>query len=875
MKKKQGSILFIFACLFGHIVSAQINLGKDTSICDGDSIVFSVSGPYVKYLWNDGSTGTTLKVKKNGTYSVTGYDYDPLTNLVVNGNFQGGNSSFTSAYNYNTVNIYTAGDYQVTDNAAKAHKDFTSCPDHSGTGNMMVANGTSTLNQKLWCQNVSVYPNTNYTMGVWLSSATSTYPAIMQFTFNGVAPGTSFKATPTVCSWNNFKQNWNSGVSTSVEICIINKNNSLDGNDFMLDDVSFTRKDTVKVLDTVKVALNAKPIFDLGTDKNICAATAATLDAGPSFSYYSWSNNTKGSTASSISVSTSGNYAVEVTSNKGCKNSDSINVTFSNKLNVDLGKDTILCFGQNITLNAGAGLSTYLWSTGENTATKTVSTAGTYTVNVTNSSNCSGSGSINIAIDPAINLAFSAATASICSGASVVLSPTLSGGTNPFSYQWTGPKTALSSSITTTIAGSYNAIFTDSKGCSASATIDVKTQTLPNVALIPNSMSMCTGENKKIGYDCGADYNYQWSPITNTAPTFNPTTSDAYKVIVSNTQTTCKDSVVINVIVHPKPQVDLLNSIAPCEGTSTLISAGITSIDLNYAWTKKSFGAALQGNTSSLLINSSDLYTLTATNTDNCSSSDSLLATFKKKPSLSLLGGIDTFILCSGNKQILDAGNTSPGYSFLWNNNSKTNKITVSAGGTYIVKVSNGSCASSDTIVASEISLPQQVLQAQNLPSNFCFNEHNALQLRSGISDPQLKLRWSTGDTSTNILAQNPGTYTLLISQKNCSSSDSITIFNYCENSFFVPNCFTPNNDSHNDIFYPYARNIEDYELLVFNRWGEIIFKSNNQTIGWDGSYNGQAAQEDVYVYKVLYSVDLENGKKSKKEQIGHVLLLR
>ena len=875
MKEKQGFVVFILVCLFGHIISAQIKLGKDTAICDGDSILFSASGPYVKYLWSDGSNGSTLKVKKSGNYSVTGYNYDPLTNLIANGDFQAGNSSFTSAYNYNTVNIYTAGDYQVTDNAAKAHKDFKSCPDRSGSGNMMVANGTSTLNQKLWCKNVSVYPNTNYTMGVWLSSATSTFPAIMQFTFNGVAPGASFKATSTVCSWNNFKQNWNSGASTSVEICIINKNNSLDGNDFMLDDLSFTRKDTLKERDTVNVALNAKPSIDLGKDKNMCAAAAATLDAGPSFSYYSWSNNTKGSTASSISVSTSGNYAVEVTSSKGCKNSDSINVTFSNKLNVDLGKDTTICFGQSIKLDAGLGFSTYLWSSGETTATKTVSTAGTYSVNVTNSSACSGSGSINIAIDPAIHLAFNSATASICSGASVVLSPTLSGGTNPFSYQWTGPKTALSSSITTTIAGSYNAIFTDNKGCSASATIDVKTQTLPNVALIPNSMSMCTGENKKIGYDFGADYNYQWSPITNTAPTFNPTASNSYKVIVSNTKTTCKDSVVINVIVYAKPQVDLLNSIAPCEGTSTLISVNNASINLNYAWTKKSTGTALQGNASSLLISSSDLYTLTATSTDNCSSSDSLLATFKTKPALSLLGGADTVTLCNGSTRILDAGNDLPGYSFLWNNNSKINKITISTSGTYIVKVSNGSCTTSDTIVATEITLPQQVLQAQNLPTTFCFNEQSALQLRSGISDPQLKLRWSTGDTSTNILAQNPGTYTLLISQKNCSSSDSITIFNYCENSFFVPNCFTPNNDSHNDIFYPYARNIEDYEGLVFNRWGEIIFKSNNQTIGWDGSYNGQAAQEDVYVYKVLYSVDLENGKKSKKEQIGHVLLLR
>lgn len=78
-----------------------------------------------------------------------------------------------------------------------------------------------------------------------------------------------------------------------------------------------------------------------------------------------------------------------------------------------------------------------------------------------------------------------------------------------------------------------------------------------------------------------------------------------------------------------------------------------------------------------------------------------------------------------------------------------------------------------------------------------------------------------------------------------------------------IPNIFTPNTnggnggnawipgDLNNDVFYPFARFVKDYSLRIFNRWGELIFVSNDHAIGWDGWYRGQLSPQDVYVYQV------------------------
>jgi len=93
----------------------------------------------------------------------------------------------------------------------------------------------------------------------------------------------------------------------------------------------------------------------------------------------------------------------------------------------------------------------------------------------------------------------------------------------------------------------------------------------------------------------------------------------------------------------------------------------------------------------------------------------------------------------------------------------------------------------------------------------------------------------------------------------------------------YIPNSFTPDGDEHNNIFLPVFTSGYDpfnYELLIFNRWGQIIFESHDASVGWDGSYSGDGhvVQDGVYTYKIIYKVKRTD---ERRLIVGHVALIR
>lgn len=113
--------------------------------------------------------------------------------------------------------------------------------------------------------------------------------------------------------------------------------------------------------------------------------------------------------------------------------------------------------------------------------------------------------------------------------------------------------------------------------------------------------------------------------------------------------------------------------------------------------------------------------------------------------------------------------------------------------------------------------------------------------------------------------------YLMVVDSNGCVARDSVTIFVQNESTCFIPNSFTPNGDGTNDIFAPKVYGLENYQLLVFNRDGEVIFRSYDPSIGWDGTFQGVMSQLGTFVYLVS-GVDL-NGETL--EWRGHVNLLR
>ena len=142
---------------------------------------------------------------------------------------------------------------------------------------------------------------------------------------------------------------------------------------------------------------------------------------------------------------------------------------------------------------------------------------------------------------------------------------------------------------------------------------------------------------------------------------------------------------------------------------------------------------------------------------------------------------------------------------------------------------------------------------------------------------------WNTGETTDDITITKEGMYRVDIeSFAGCIGTDSVYILfpddDQIRKCLFFPNAFTPNNDGLNDTFLPISicDDITDYRMMIFNRWGEMIFKSNEVSLGWDGRKNGIRCPNEVYVYMVTYQTG-ENlpGVDKTRMEVGVVVIVK
>ncbi|MBS1581018.1 MAG: gliding motility-associated C-terminal domain-containing protein [Bacteroidetes bacterium] len=328
-----GGWSFLLSILIGATEArGQCNnpptLGNDTTLCAGETLLITPGPGFMSYLWDNGSPFNLRAVSETGTYTCTVQTDVLLENAVVNGDFSEGAAGFTSDYVPGTGGTWgllsAEGTYAVTTNAQNVHNNFSPCNDHSGSGNMLVVNGAATAGATIWCQTVPVTPNTDYAFSTWLSSVTPSNPAVLQFTIDGVLLGTPFTASGTTCDWQEFHVTWNSGASTSVQLCITNQNTAEDGNDFALDEITLSPFCTYTV--SIDVDVQPFPVVELGPDTTTCPGTPIVLDATTAnATAYRWQD---GSTEALFTAQDSGLYRVEV-SNGRCSTTDSLRVRYS------------------------------------------------------------------------------------------------------------------------------------------------------------------------------------------------------------------------------------------------------------------------------------------------------------------------------------------------------------------------------------------------------------------------------------------------------------------------------------------------------------------------------------------------------------------
>lgn len=398
--------------------------------------------------------------------------------LVVNGHFSDGNKGFTSEYTYSEADLLLEAYYSVTDDAANVHNEFTGKDHTTGDGNFMVINGAAKPNTSVWCQMVKVKPNTTYIFSTWITSVFYWGPAVLQFSINGKNLDTTFNAPNEVGKWQQFYTTWFSGTDTVAQICIVNQNTEVFGNDFALDDISF-------------IACGCGTNAFAGKDTSICKGQSMQLN-GTGGKIYKWlpatnlSNDTIANPIATPTVTTT--YKL-VAKNGSCEDTAQITITVSNPFSVNVNQPDTICEGESVQLLASGGVK-YLWSpsTGlsatniANPVAKPQKTT-TYTV-IASNGGCFDTEKVTVHIIPSAKIP--PLKIKICQGESRTLN--VSGG---LKYRWF-PSAGLSSDTVPNPVASppisivYKAVIYKQK-CTDTVVFDITVNELPVVRIMADS----------------------------------------------------------------------------------------------------------------------------------------------------------------------------------------------------------------------------------------------------------------------------------------------------------------------------------------------------------------------------------------------------
>jgi gliding motility-associated-like protein len=418
----------------------DILLTPDTTICVGATKVLRTS-PALSFCWfpttylNDPlspnpTTNTPIDITYFYTAEVVG------ANLINNGNFSAGNTGFSSDYLFKANNT-TEGEYFVSSNPKSWNVAMSACGDHTtGTGNMMMINGSPAPDVKVWTQTITVTPNTNYAFSTWIQALWDPNPARLSFSINGNDIGSSITASLPTCTWTQFYTTWNSGNTTSATISIINKNTLVQGNDFALDDISFAPVFIKR--DSVKISVE-KPVVRTSKDTSICFGGLVQLTSSGA-NAYSWSpaNNLSNPNIGNpiAQPQISNRYIVTGTTQFGCQAKDTVDIAVFTKNAISASNDTLICANNSIQLNASGGVS-YKWSPASTLNNSSIdnpiatpSQTTNYVVEMVDINSCIFKDTIQVALKTYPDFKISGDT-SICVGTNLRLNA--SGGDT---YQW-------------------------------------------------------------------------------------------------------------------------------------------------------------------------------------------------------------------------------------------------------------------------------------------------------------------------------------------------------------------------------------------------------------------------------------------------------
>ncbi|MDB4534643.1 gliding motility-associated C-terminal domain-containing protein, partial [Vicingaceae bacterium] len=584
-------------------------------------------------------------------------------------------------------------------------------------------------------------------------------------------------------------------------------------------------------------------------------------------------------------------YQLTVTDNSGCSLDSTITINqpdilvIDNFVIVDATCNGFTDGSVTATIIGGVTNYTYNWSNslaGLNDNQATNVGAGTYSLAVTDQNGCSVD-TLNFVVDEPAAISVNSLTVTSelcvgqCDGTIVIDSPNatlfgINGGTLAVTNQYAG-----------LCNGNYTLQLADAAGCTFDTSAIIESPQ-PIVVTTNAGQTICIDQNVNLGATAtggtgtivytwdngvGVGQNPSVSPILTT--TYNVTATD------DNGCTSNIDSQVI--IVRDSLRVSVFTDTTICIGSSANIHAIASGGDGNYTYSWDN-GAGL-GSPVNVSPNITTVYTVSVN--DGCGTpivNDNVTISIQDIPNAMFTGGSSDCDVVNATFISNDLNNPSLyNASFLWDfgNGSIANSRdgashTFTNTGCYDVSYTitdSIGCFSSETLFNAVC-----VYEVPQADFSYSPQDIDLLNPQVEFNDESigtnLSYAWTFVDdvTPNSSIEVNPiidfpgeeaGTFTacLTVTENNttCSSSICKEVIIGGVLFFYIPNAFTPNEDGVNETFKPsiFGADIEDYTFMIFDRWGELLFESQNLSNGWSGYYKSKQAKQDIYVWKVRF----------------------
>ncbi len=440
-------------CASATMVTVTVNpaatavIGGSLTICPGQSTTLTAQGG-TSYTWSTGSSLSAVVVSPASTtaYSLTvvtasGCVASTSVTVSVNASVAAGISGNLTICQGQSTTLTASGAPTVLWSTGAVSADLVVAPVSTTAYSVTVSSGAGC--QSTTSVTVTVNPAATATIGGTLT----------------ICPGLSTTLTAT----GGESYLWSTGASLSAIVVSPASTTAYS--------VTVTNASGCASMTGVTVLVNPAAVAAISGGLAICTAGSTTLTAsdmgGDQGTNYLWSTGSTSASLVAAPVSTTA-YSVTVTNATGCRSVTSVTVSVNPAVTATVSGNLTICAGTGTQLTASGG-STYLWSTGENTASVTVSPVSTtaYSVTVSNGSGCWSVTGVTVSVNPAVTAAISG-NLTLCAGQSTTL--TAAGGS---SYRWSTGATGPVLSLTPVMTDVYRVTVTNGSGCTAVASATV------------------------------------------------------------------------------------------------------------------------------------------------------------------------------------------------------------------------------------------------------------------------------------------------------------------------------------------------------------------------------------------------------------------